>query len=75
MSGTRKPAAWLVQCEGQSHIYKTKAEAMWWGKFMASYSTTTVKVSPLHSGHAKELTPRTKTKRKPTKVWIKKVLW
>lgn len=71
----RKPVAWCVKCEGQSHIYNTKSEAMFWGDFMAGSSETPVLVSPLFSGNAKEFAPRGTKRRKPVKVWIPKVMW
>lgn len=71
----RKPVAWCVKCEGQSHIYNTKSEAMFWGDFMAGYSATPVLVAALHAGRSKKFAPKGKKQRGPMKVWIPKVMW
>jgi hypothetical protein len=70
-----KPVAWRVTSEGQSHVYDTKSEAMFWGDFQAGYSTTPVLVSPLFAGDSKEFAPRGTKRRKPVKLWIRKVMW
>lgn len=70
-----KPVAWRVTSEGQSHVYDTKSEAMFWGDFQAGYSTTPTLVSPLFAGDSKEFAPRGTKRRKPVKLWIRKVMW
>lgn len=75
MSDENEPVAWAVVCEGQTDIYNTKSEAMFWGDFKAGHSATAVLVSPLYSGRSKEFAPRAKKRRGPVKVWIPKVMW
>jgi hypothetical protein len=70
-----KPVAWRVTSDGQSDIYETKLEAMFWGDFKAGYNTTPVLVSPLFAGDSKEFAPQGAKRRKPVKVWIRKVMW
>jgi len=70
-----KPVAWRVTSDGQSHIYETKLEAMFWGDFKAGYSTTPVLVSPLFAGDSQAFPPRGAKRRKPAKLWIRKVMW
>jgi len=70
-----KPVAWRVTGEGQSYIYDTKSEAMFWADFKAGYSTTPVLVSPLFAGDSKEFALRGAKRRKPLKMWTRKVMW
>jgi hypothetical protein len=70
-----KPVAWCVECEGETDIYDTKAEAMFWGDFKADYSATPVLVSPLYKGRSKKFAPRGTRRRGPVKVWMPKVMW
>lgn len=76
MAEKRKPVAWLV-VDGEypldtTHIYQKKSDAMWWGDFIAGYTTEPVRVMPLYAGKPKVFPPRGKKQPKPTKVWIPK---
>jgi hypothetical protein len=77
MAGRGKPIAWCVVDEKRSpihlsHVYRTKAEAMWWGDFIAGYSVGPVWVMPLFAGPSKVFSPRGKKQKGPTKLWIPK---
>jgi len=77
MTSKRKPIAWCVVDEKRSpihlsHVYRTKAEAMWWGDFIAGYSGEPVRVMPLCAGLSIVFPPRGKKQKGPTKLWIPK---